>query len=385
LNRSSHAPTSDADDRRAADLSARARADGPIPRVSPAPLPAEAAPKRPRLNHLDGWRGASILLVLAGHFFPIPALEAGKLGVELFFALSGRLMAEILFVEQMPLRQFYPRRIARIYPALLVMILTATLVLMRSDLAIGPKYAAAAALLVYNYAAALGYHAGAVDHIWSLCVEEHAYLTLGIIAALTSRRQALVLPILLALAALTMLNGVISTAVLGQNWYQAYWRSDVHIASILTPAVLYLSRQWHSDRWPVRSWMVPAAIVLGALCFTGDLEHPPIWTGTIGTIAIAFAVVWLDRAPEWMIRALSWRGLTAMGMLSYSLYLWQQPFYVYARDDGLDLRLGALLATLAVALISYRLIERPARSWLNQRMTRFFAPKQVLKPIEGAA
>lgn len=355
----------------------------PSPVNWPEPARAEAH-RRARLDYLDGWRGASILLVLAGHFLHIPVLEAGKLGVELFFVLSGRLMAEILFIERMPLRHFYPRRIARIYPALLVMIAVSTLVLAHTSIAIGPKYAAAAALLVYNYAAVLGYHAGAIDHIWSLCVEEHAYLTLGLIAALTARRPARAWALLLALSLLAMANGVISTAVLGQNWYQSYWRSDVHIASILIPAVLFLSRQWHPQWWAVRAWMIPAALVVGASCFAGDLNHPPVWTGTLGTIAIAFALVWLDRGPVWLVRALSWRGLCAVGLLSYSLYLWQQPFYIHARDGDLALRMASLAEAAVMALISYYAVERPARSWLNLHYKRWLAQRRAMPQAMGA-
>jgi len=359
--------------------------DGPTLRLSAPPVPesgrhnSQTAFKasHARLRHLDGWRGASILLVLAGHFLNIPFLEAGKLGVELFFALSGRLIAEILFIERMPLRQFYPRRIARIYPALLVMVTVCTLALAHTSLAVGPKYAAAAALLIYNYAAAMGYHAGAIDHIWSLCVEEHAYITLGLIAALTADRPRMAWWLILTLGLLAMLNGVISTAVFGQDWYQSYWRSDVHIASILTPAVLFLSRQWHPHWWSVRAWMVPSALLLGAACFLGDLTHPPIWTGTIGTIAIAFAVAWLDRAPAWLVGALSWRGLGAVGVLSYSLYLWQQPFYIYARDGDLTLRMTSLAGAVTLALISYHMIENPARSWLNMRFGRWLTQSSI--------
>lgn len=347
--------------------------------------PMAAKPQhRARLDYLDGWRGASILLVLAGHFLHIPVLEAGKLGVELFFALSGRLMAEILFIERMPLRQFYPRRFSRIYPALLVMIALATIALAHTPMAIGPKYAVAAAALVYNYAAALGYHAGAVDHIWSLCVEEHAYLTLGIIAALTARHPARAWAVLLALSLLAMANGVISTAVLGQNWYQSYWRSDVHIASILVPAVLFLSRQWHPGFWAVRAWMIPAALLLGAACFAGDLNYPPVWTGTVGTTAIAFALVWVDRGPAWLVRALSWRGLCAVGLLSYSLYLWQQPFYVFAREGDLALRMASLAGAGVMALISYFAVERPARAWLNLHYQRWLARRRSMPQALGA-
>ena len=52
------------------------------------------------IGYLDGWRGMAILLVLIGHFYPIKAMNLGTLGVDLFFVLSGRLMADILFVQK---------------------------------------------------------------------------------------------------------------------------------------------------------------------------------------------------------------------------------------------------------------------------------------------
>jgi peptidoglycan/LPS O-acetylase OafA/YrhL len=51
-----------------------------------------------RLSYLDGWRGLAIICVLAGHFLFIKSFNLGPFGVELFFVLSGRLMADILFV-----------------------------------------------------------------------------------------------------------------------------------------------------------------------------------------------------------------------------------------------------------------------------------------------
>ncbi|MER9742940.1 acyltransferase family protein [Mesorhizobium sp. M0187] len=70
-------------------------------------LPRTAADQnaRARLAYLDGWRGLSIALVLIGHFFPVPGINLGVLGVEFFFVLSGRLMGEILFIERFPLKK----------------------------------------------------------------------------------------------------------------------------------------------------------------------------------------------------------------------------------------------------------------------------------------
>jgi len=78
-----------------------------------------------RLLYLDGWRGLAIISVLIGHFLSrnFPALFVlGGYGVTLFFVLSGRLMADILFVRRQPIQLFFERRIARISPALIVLV-----------------------------------------------------------------------------------------------------------------------------------------------------------------------------------------------------------------------------------------------------------------------
>jgi|GEM_PF-3598329 peptidoglycan/LPS O-acetylase OafA/YrhL len=74
-----------------------------------------------RIAYLDGWRGCAVLAVLIAHFGSTKGINLGRFGVELFFALSGRLMAEILFVRATPLSSFFPRRISRVYPALFVL------------------------------------------------------------------------------------------------------------------------------------------------------------------------------------------------------------------------------------------------------------------------
>jgi peptidoglycan/LPS O-acetylase OafA/YrhL len=62
-----------------------------------------------RIAYLDGWRGAAIALVILGHFF-FPNTGVASTGVEVFFVLSGRLMAEILFIESYPLKRFFLKR-----------------------------------------------------------------------------------------------------------------------------------------------------------------------------------------------------------------------------------------------------------------------------------
>jgi peptidoglycan/LPS O-acetylase OafA/YrhL len=77
-----------------------------------------------RLAYLDGWRGIAILLVLEAHFLGWLPVDSGRLGVNVFFCLSGILMGRILFIRRVPLGTFYKRRFSRIYPAFAAYVLT---------------------------------------------------------------------------------------------------------------------------------------------------------------------------------------------------------------------------------------------------------------------
>jgi peptidoglycan/LPS O-acetylase OafA/YrhL len=142
--------------------------------------------------YLDGWRGLAILGVLFAHFFTSAGLNAGRLGVELFFVLSGRLMAEILFVRNMSVRKFIPRRFSRVYPALLIFVST---LLVASSwlgvLGISPLSAAASLTFTYNYYSIYIDRNPFLDHIWSLCIEEHMYFALAIISIIVRKTNGM--------------------------------------------------------------------------------------------------------------------------------------------------------------------------------------------------
>jgi peptidoglycan/LPS O-acetylase OafA/YrhL len=322
-----------------------------------------------RVLYLDGWRGISLICVLIGHFVGHRYLNIGPLGVELFFVLSGRLMAQILFVERFPLKRFYARRFSRIYPAMVAFVLIIFVVLLKSPLGFKAPFVATCLTFTYNYVAAFGHRTDALDHIWSLCVEEHAYLLLGLVALLSRVRRAPVVLIIGALAVVSMVDGVVSSG-LGQTWFSAYWRTDTHVASVLVSAALYLAtrRMAGLETSPVGPWLAPLCAAMGAAFFGAAFRYPLSYTA--GTTLLAVAVCTLDVAPAWMRSLLSNRFLTWVGVLSYSIYLWQQPFYAAMALEPPSL--GRTLALLAGAIIagaaSFYLLEKPARQFLNRRL-----------------
>ncbi|MER9686032.1 acyltransferase [Mesorhizobium sp. M0139] len=328
-------------------------------------LPRATADKaaRARLAYLDGWRGLSIALVLIGHFFPVPGINLGVLGVEFFFVLSGRLMGEILFIERFPLKKFFKRRFSRIYPALLVFVTSAMIGLSGTFIAFKWKAALTALTFTYNYAGILITRAGALDHIWSLCVEEHAYIILALISVVVTGRGNVV-RLLVTLSLLAMANGAISYWVLGMDYEHSYWRTDVHIASILLSASICLLK--HDDRLPafLKSPYVSLVSAAAAILLFLDPVPTPIHY-LLAVPLLALAVNTLDTSNWHLTGLLSSRPMVMIGLWSYSLYLWQQPFYKFVAEQG-SAPIPMLAAVFACALCSYYLVEKPARAWLNR-------------------
>lgn len=340
-----------------------------------------------RVAYLDGWRGLAILFVLVDHFARIPGFKLGSFGVELFFVLSGRLMAELLVVQDTPWRTFLWRRFSRIYPALLVLC-TAMLIFSHSSLypAYAPKVSAgeygAALLFAMNYAARFRDHVIILDHTWSLCVEEHSYLLLVLLVLAVSRfrrgephggesraqvaRQVGLAAGLIGVA--MILSGIVQAQFFDPNATGLYWRTDVRAGSVLMSFALYLALrplQMRQQGAGLPSWL-PTATFLIALSLQSELF--PVWiTFSLGTLALAVCVNTIDFASEPVRSALSARWITSVGMISYSLYLWQQPFFKFS--DVLSAPVS-LAGSFAVAAISYVLIEKPSRAFLNRLWTR---------------
>ena len=306
-----------------------------------------------RVKHLDGWRGLAILTVLIGHFTPLDS-DLGNFGVELFFVLSGRLMAQILFEKQMALPTFFQRRFARVYPALLVLVLALALlslfaVLLGKNRGIDALSAVAALTFTFNYLPALGYPtSGTLEHIWSLAVEEHCYALLALIAVITSRKLNYVVPICFAFSILAMINGLRLYCEGAGRIHEIYWRTDVRLAPVFLSAAIYLCKPRNGKIIPAL-FSLPLFVVL------------PIWLKFIvPTVLLAYAVNVIDHAPQKVLNALSHPLIVALGMISYSLYLWQQLFYKMTVGS-----LFGVVPALICAWISYKYVEVPARNAIN--------------------
>jgi peptidoglycan/LPS O-acetylase OafA/YrhL len=284
--------------------------------------------------------------------------------VELFFVLSGRLMAQILFVEHSELRAFYYRRFSRVWPTMATLILVLMLLswLVHEPL-IDRAGVISALTYTYNYAS---HRTGMIDHLWSLCVEEHTYVFLGMLALVARRFPRCLWPVLLTVILANVIDGMVSTFRLNQDYYAAFWRTDVRMGSILMGTAAFMLKK--EGLFQV-SGIWPLAIGLFGLILNINIVPDPV-KYSIGSACLALAVANVDNATLAVKKLLSARPVVWVGLLSFSLYIWQQPF-AEIWPHSLALRIPRLAGTFACAIASYYFIERPARRWLNSHPPRW--------------
>jgi peptidoglycan/LPS O-acetylase OafA/YrhL len=327
---------------------------------------------------LDGWRGLAILLLLIGHFFPVPGINFGAVGVSLFFVLSGFLMSKILFVDKVPLAIFYRRRAARILPSVVVLLAAVVLFFAMTDRAISRYELLAAATFTNNYFVTRGPWTMPIGHIWSLSVEEHAYVLLSLVAlSCRARKTGGVVELGLIAAACAVIAGLY-WSLFGRSGVPGLWlHTEVAAFGIMVSGFLLLAFRRRRPALP--GLCVPLLAGLGMCAYWW--RCPPPVTLVIGTGAFALALNLLDRSPRLFRAILEFRPLRQLGIWSYSLYLWQQPFYML-RDEGHLSTPVALAGALAVGVAAFYIVENPSRTWLN----RVLAPRLEDSPTpDGGA
>lgn len=331
---------------------------------------------------LDGVRGIAILAVLAfhtHHIFGWSILKGGNVGVDIFFVLSGFLITALLIEEwqsngEISLRGFYWRRVLRLVPALVILLvvlyLFASLFLPANEAADTSRSIPVA----FFYASDLGLaffqlRLGALLHTWSLAIEEHFYLVwplflLVLLKVGGGRKRLIVLTLSLAVVS------AVHRAVLhqlGAPIVRTYYGVDTRADGLLIGCATAMCVCWRFLRGEsFRFWVVPAVAAISTLIFAGGYSSSFMHLGGFALLAIATAVVigWIVLAPTSYLRGfLGFGPLVWIGRISYGLYLWHYPIF---KASSL-LRLGwplqllvAVVGTLTVTCLSYYLVERRA-------------------------
>lgn len=344
---------------------------------------------RPRLHSLDGLRAFSILLVVVGHIagtvnapaLLMPLHNLGNFGVKIFFVISGFLITFLLLDElrrngSISMRGFYWRRIFRIFPAFYFYLVLVLLANSLGYLELYPGDALHAATFTMNY-----HHerAWALNHTWSLAVEEQFYLLWPLILALLGVRRALVC------AALLVVAGPFIRAAM---WYlldadaSAMTREFQAVGDALATGCLlavlhhrgYSIPRWLRSHW--FAWVATTLFIVPAVLY--KLEPALFYIlGQSYVNVIAAVIIWrcitVDRGIiHWLLNL---SPVVWLGTLSYSLYLWQEPFLNSWSSAWFAAWPVNLVLAFACAMISFYLVEKPflklGRYLATTRSTRF--------------
>jgi peptidoglycan/LPS O-acetylase OafA/YrhL len=343
---------------------------------------------------IDGLRAVAVLAVVLFHAFP-SVVRGGFVGVDVFFVISGYLISGIIFSTlaqgTFSFRDFYARRIRRIFPALLVVVVAAYAagwwLLFSAPFAQLGKHIATGVGFVANYALwqEAGYFDGASDtkpllHLWSLGVEEQFYLLWPLVAWLAWKRRLDLFTVAFAILVVSLsLNLERIRRDLVATFYAPETRVWELMAGVLLAHAVTLQSQWRPveriHQLGARLMQTPRArnawSIVGAILIAGSIlgidqarHYPGRWALLpVGGAALLIAVgpdAWVNR------NILGKRLLVALGLISYPLYLWHWPILTFLRllqgeVPPAWVRALALVSSFVLAWLTYAIVERPIR------------------------
>lgn len=337
-------------------------------------------------SDIDGLRAIAVLSVVVFHAFPY-LLGAGFIGVDVFFVISGFLISTII-IENLDrgtfsFAEFYARRVRRIFPALLLMLLACLafgwFVLLADEYWQLGEHTVASTGFFSNLV--LWSEAGYFDrasatkpllHLWSLGIEEQFYLVWPLLLFLAWKTRFNLLLFVTILAALSF---GLNVAIAGHNGVADFYSPLTRFWELLCGALLAaLAPQRANSRNDAvadgslvsncTSLLGVGLLAYGFVCISRDADFPGAWAllPVVGATLVIFA------GPKALFNrvVLSNPILVWFGLISYPLYLWHWPLLSYARiieggHPGRAVVGGAVLVAVALAWLTYTLIERPIR------------------------
>ena len=351
------------------------------------------APRRSRLASLDGWRALSILLVVGSHARYVQGFPAswdgaaqwlfdGGLGVRTFFLISGLLITWLMLAEwgqagRLNLRHFYARRALRILPVYLAFLGVVALVQALTPFHLPAGAWAANLTFTSNF---VRHRVWTTGHLWSLAVEEQFYLLWPVLFVLLGggRRPRLLLVIFVGVMAFAPVARAL-TYLGAQPPGLGRLLSEYSFLNNFDALALGCAAAFALARWPALTEAalaarprITAAVALAPVLGPYGLAHAL----KLGAFTVPFGYTCEDLGIILLILQsvirpgfgpyplLNWAPVCRLGILSYSVYLWQQLFSTPPADFGqahvwwLSFP-GWLVPCAGVAWASYYGLERP--------------------------
>lgn len=344
-----------------------------------------------------------MLSVIGFHAFP-ELFKGGFTGVDIFFVISGFLISTILFGSlehgTFSFAEFYARRIRRIFPALLAVMLAClglgAFVLLADEYRQLGKHVAGGAGFVANLVlwGEDNYFDNAsetkpLQHLWSLGIEEQFYIVWPLLLWLSWKGRISLLAVTLAVTAMSFfLNLLAYQGDPVADFYSPLTRFwELSVGSVLG----YMSLRQTEVAPAVRSGLsVLGAVLLAAgfVLITRDYFYPGVWA-LLPVLGAAMMIAAGEHA--WLNRmVLANRSLVLIGLISYPLYLWHWPLLSFLRIVQGEAppaahRAGAVLITFMLAWMTYRWMELPVRTGNIRKKAIALAAGMAATGAVGAA
>lgn len=335
--------------------------------------------RKGRIPCLDGLRAISIAVVFLGHAagthgFPRRLGRAldqrGALGVDVFFAISGFLITLLLLREwertrTISIKGFYVRRLLRIMPAFLLFLGAMALAAALGWVTIPWTDWIFSLTYTMNFATDPGWD---LRHIWSLSIEEQFYIAWPLTVLLLGPRRAkwVVVATLVAAPLFRFGTYLFLPQHLGEAEKWTPLRIDYIAAGCLLAILAAEGNPLLRAVTAKPKWTIPflSLATFGLLACIVLVAKVPLFKWSLASSAKAVliaAIIWLcaTGSRSWVGRVLESKPFVAIGLLSYSLYLWQQPLFNPDQTAWACRWPVNLVLILAAAAASYLLIERP--------------------------
>ncbi|RZL56578.1 MAG: acyltransferase [Variovorax sp.] len=365
-------------------------------------IPQQAANHQYRPD-IDGLRAVAVVSVVAFHAFP-EWIKGGFVGVDIFFVISGFLISRIIFENldrgTFSFSDFYARRIKRIFPALLLVLLACLafgrFALLDDEFRELGKHTLAGAGFVSNLVLwkESGYFDGSADtkpllHLWSLGIEEQFYFIWPIALWAIWKKKLNVLTVLIVIAGVSYYLNVkhvkVDPVAAFYSPQTRFW--ELLCGSFLAWLNLYKPTAFARTRKRVDGWLntvvhskayvADGKALVNVLAFAGllliaygiwKIDKNSVFPGKWAVLPVAGAVLLIAAGPSaWVNRViLSNRVAVWIGLISFPLYLWHWPLLSFARIveseiPSMSIRAAAIVLAFVLAWLTYKLVERPLR------------------------
>lgn len=363
---------------------------------------------------IDGLRAIAVLAVVGFHSFPY-WVKGGFIGVDVFFVISGYLISRIIFEnlnsDSFSFSDFYARRIGRIFPALILVLVSGFILgwfgLFANEFKQYGLHLVAGASFISNIVlwSEAGYFDNAANtkpllHLWSLGIEEQFYLLWPLVLWLAWKRRFNLLTITVAVCILSFILNIkgvkqdaVATFYSPQTrfwellagsflaWVTLYRQElfanvKVKIDAVLTPIVYSDQQKTCGETLSnILSFIGLFLLLYGFWRINKDLSYPGTWAliPVIGTLLLL-----ISGTEAWINHTLLSSKISVwFGLISYPLYLWHWLLLSFAtivegEVPSRYIRISIVFLSIFLAWLTYRFIERPLRSSKQGKLRAVF-------------